>query len=99
MRTKKRLGEILLELGAVDELQLQSALAYQRKWGVPLGQVVVDMRFCAAHQVLAALAWQTGVQAVDLDAQPLETTVAKVLPQRLGEQHRVVPLRLEGPRD
>jgi type IV pilus assembly protein PilB len=99
MRTKKRLGEILVELGAVDELQLQSALAYQRKWGVPLGQALVDMRFCAAHQVLEALASQTGVQAVDLDAQPLEPTLARLLPQRLAEQHRVVPLKMEGPRD
>jgi type IV pilus assembly protein PilB len=99
MRTKKRLGEILLEMGAVDELQLQSALAYQRKWGVPLGQVVVDLRFCSVEQVLGALAQQTGVAAVALDAEPLELGLAKLLPRRLAEQHRVVPLKLEGPRD
>ncbi|MGZ3459728.1 MAG: GspE/PulE/PilB domain-containing protein [Archangium sp.] len=99
MRTKKRLGEILLELGTVDGLQLQSALAYQRKWGVPLGQVVVDLRFCTAEQVLGALAYQTGVPAIDLDAQPLEPELAKGVPRRLAEMHRVVPLRLEGPRD
>ena len=99
MRTKKRLGEILLELGTVDELQLQSALAYQRKWGVPLGQVVVDLRFCTAEQVLGALAYQTGVPAIDLDAQPLEPELVQGVPRRLAEMHRVVPLRLEGPRD
>jgi type IV pilus assembly protein PilB len=99
MRTKKRLGEILVELGAVDELQLQSALAYQRTWGVPLGQVVVDMRFCTAHQVLQALARQTDVPAVDLDAELLDPRLSALVPQRLAEQYRVVPLRLEGPRD
>jgi type IV pilus assembly protein PilB len=99
MRTKKRLGEILLELGAVDELQLNSSLAYQLKWGVPLGQVVVDLSFCTANQVLEALARQTGVPAVDLDAELLEPTLARLVPQRLAEMHRVVPLRLEGPRD
>ncbi len=99
MQTKKRLGEILVEMGAVDELQLQSALAYQRKWGVPLGQVVVDLRFCSGEQVLAALARQTGVPAVTLDAELLDPKLAKLLPRRLAEQHRVVPLRVEGPRD
>ncbi|QRK11143.1 general secretion pathway protein GspE [Archangium violaceum] len=99
MQTKKRLGEILLELGWVDGLQLQSALAYQRKWGVPLGQVVVDMRFCTASQVLAALARQTGIPEIDLDAELLEPSLAKLVPRRLAEMHRVVPLKLEGPRD
>lgn len=99
MKTKKRLGEILLERGAVDGLQLQSALAYQRKWGVPLGQVVVDMRFCTANAVLEALAEQTGVPAVDLDAELLNPRLARLVPRKLAEMHRVVPLRTEGPRD
>ncbi|MCP3063440.1 general secretion pathway protein GspE [Myxococcus sp. K38C18041901] len=98
---KKRLGDILLERGMMDALQLHSALAYQRKWGVPLGQVVVDQRFCTAQQVLEALAEQVGMQTVDLDAQPPEAALARLIPERVAETHRVVPLRLEGhaPRD
>ncbi|AKF87468.1 hypothetical protein MFUL124B02_43255 [Myxococcus fulvus 124B02] len=98
---KKRLGDILLERGMMDALQLHSALAYQRKWGVPLGQVVVDQRFCTAEQVLEALAEQVGMQTVDLDAQPPEAALARLIPERVAETHRVVPLRLEGhaPRD
>ncbi|HZH78561.1 MAG TPA: hypothetical protein VEY88_21210 [Archangium sp.] len=99
MQTKKRLGEILLQMEAVDELQLQSALAYQRKWGVPLGQVVVDLRFCSVEQVLGALAQQTGVPAVTLDAELMDPSLARLLPRKLAEMHRVVPLRVEGPRD
>ncbi|MBN8230172.1 general secretion pathway protein GspE [Corallococcus macrosporus] len=93
---KKRLGDILLARGVVDALQLQSALAYQRKWGVALGQVVVDQRFCTAEAVLSALAAQSGVEAVDLDAQPLDASLARLIPCKVAEAHRVVPLRLEG---
>lgn len=98
---KKRLGDILLSRGVVDSMQLQSALAYQRKWGVALGQVVVDQRFCTAEAVLSALAAQSGVGSVDLDAQPLDASLAKWIPCKVAEAHRVVPLRLEGqgPRD
>lgn len=98
---KKRLGDILLARGVVDALQLQSALAYQRKWGVALGQVVVDQRFCTAEAVLSALAAQSGVEAVDLDTQPLDAALARLIPCRVAEAHRVIPLRLEGqgPRD
>ena len=97
--TKKRLGQLLREQGVVDGVQLQSALAYQRKWGVPLGQVVVDLRFCTPWQVLAALSVQTGVPALDLDAQSVDPRLAGLLPRRLAEMHRVVPLKVDGPRD
>ncbi|MFP2933231.1 hypothetical protein ACLESO_50420, partial [Pyxidicoccus sp. 3LG] len=98
---KKRLGDILLERGVIDALQLHSALAYQRKWGVPLGQVVVDQRFCTAQQVLEALASQVGMQTVDLDVQVPDAHLAHLIPEKVAEAHRVVPLRLEGkgPRD
>jgi type IV pilus assembly protein PilB len=96
---KKRLGDILQEMGAVDALQLQSALAYQRKWGVPLGQVVSDMRFCRPEQVLQALSLQAGIPPVDLDAELLDVRLGRLVPQRVAEMHRVVPLRVEGPRE
>jgi type IV pilus assembly protein PilB len=96
---KQRLGDILLARGAVDSLQLQSALAFQRQWGMPLGQVVVDQGFCAADQVFAALAEQTGIAAVDLDEQTLEPRLARLVPLKVAEAHRVVPLRLEGARE
>jgi type IV pilus assembly protein PilB len=96
---KQRLGDILLAQGALDTLQLQAALAYQRTWGVPLGQVVVDQRFCTAGQVLQALATQTGLPAVDLDGLALAPALARLVPLKVAEAHRVVPLRVEGPRD
>ncbi|WP_163993291.1 general secretion pathway protein GspE [Pyxidicoccus caerfyrddinensis] len=93
---KKRLGDILVERGVIDALQLHSALAYQRKWGVPLGQVVVDQRFCTAQQVLEALATQVGMETVELDAQPPDANLTYLIPEKVAEAHRVVPLRLEG---
>ncbi|XXF78151.1 general secretion pathway protein GspE [Myxococcaceae bacterium GXIMD 01537] len=96
---RKRLGDILLARGAVDGMQLQAALAFQRQWGVPLGQVVVDQRFCTAEQVLGALAEQSGVPAVDLDAEALEPALAPLLSVKVAEAHRVVPLRVEGLRE
>jgi type IV pilus assembly protein PilB len=96
---KKRLGDILLTRGVVDSLQLQSALAFQRQWGLPLGQVVVDQGFAAAEQVFSALQEQTGIPSVDLDAQPLDTRLARLVPLKVAESYRVVPLRLEGTRD
>lgn len=96
---KKRLGELLWEQGRVDELQLRAALGFHHRWGVPLGQVVVDMGFCTAQQVLELLAAQVRLPVVDLDAERLEPRLVAVLPVEVAEACRVVPLRVEGPRD
>lgn len=95
---KQRLGEMLQKAGRVDDIQLRAALGFHYKWGVPLGQVVVDMRFCTAQQVLELLAGQLGLPVVDLDAEPLEERLTDVLPVETAEACRVVPLRVEGPR-
>jgi type IV pilus assembly protein PilB len=95
---KQRLGELLQKAGLVDELQLRAALGFHYKWGVPLGQVVVDMNFCTAQQVLELLAGQLDLPVVDLDAEPLEPGLVDVLPVETAEACRVVPLRVEGPR-
>ncbi|WP_257458265.1 GspE/PulE/PilB domain-containing protein [Archangium lipolyticum] len=96
---KKRLGDLLRENGLVDELQLRAALGFHNKWGVPLGQVVVDMGFCTAQQVLELLASQVQLPTLDLDAEPLDSQLTELLPARVAEACRVIPLRQEGPRD
>jgi type IV pilus assembly protein PilB len=96
---KQRLGEMLQQAGLIDDIQLRAALGFHYKWGVPLGQIVVDMKFCTAQEVLELLAGQLGLSVVDLDAQPLDTRLQELLPVDLAESCRVVPLRVEGPRN
>jgi hypothetical protein len=40
-----RIGELLMRQGRIDELQLQSALAHQSRWGGRLGRAVVHLGF------------------------------------------------------
>ena len=96
---KKKLGDLLRENGLVDELQLRAALGYHQKWGTPLGQVVVDLGFCSARQVLELLGSQAQLPTVDLDAEFLDPQLVELLPVGVAEACRVIPLRREGPRD
>ena len=95
---KRRLGDLLVDEGLVDEYQLRAALGHHRKWGVPLGQVVVDLGFCSALQVLDVLAWQVQLPTVDLDAQVLNPDLMDVVSVEVAESCQVIPLRQEGPR-
>ncbi|MGA9523585.1 MAG: hypothetical protein WBV82_19140 [Myxococcaceae bacterium] len=95
---KKKLGEILLEMGAIDPLQLQSALGYQQQWGVPLGKAVVHKKFCSEDDVLRALSIQTGLPVIRLDGMSFDPGLAHIVPVRSAERFRAVPLRLDGKR-
>jgi type IV pilus assembly protein PilB len=93
---KQRLGETLLALGAIDAMQLNSALALQRQWGMPLGRAIVQQRFCTSEQVLSALSLQTGLPTVNLDTQTLDVDLACRVPKTMAERLRIVPLRRQG---
>jgi len=95
---RMNLGDILLSMGAIDALQLQSALAHQKQWGTPLGRALVQSRFCTQEQLMRALAQQAGLTVIDLDRLPLDPSLAGLISLKVVEQYRVVPLRLEGRR-
>ncbi|MFL5318170.1 MAG: hypothetical protein ACJ790_00840 [Myxococcaceae bacterium] len=95
---KRNLGEILLEMGAIDQLQLNAALAYHRQWGVPLGKALVEKRLCGGDKVFSALAKQSGLPVIKLDQQKLDPRLSSLIPLKVAQQHRVIPLRLEGKR-
>jgi hypothetical protein len=42
---KRRLGDIIVERGMIDQAQLDEALAVQRETGAKLGEVLVDLGF------------------------------------------------------
>jgi type IV pilus assembly protein PilB len=92
------LGQILVEMGAIDELQLRSALAHHQQWGAHLGKSVVDLGFCSQSDVMRALSLQTGHALVDLDSTPLDEKLKTALPVAAAIHLRAVPLRLEGKR-
>jgi len=64
---KKRLGEMLLEAGIIDQAGLTSALAHQRQWGVRLGQALVELRIATEKDIVAALSKKLAIGVAPLD--------------------------------
>ena len=94
---RRRLGEVLVEQGAVTEQQLEAALEAQREAArerrrVRLGQVLVDMGFASERQIAAALAGALSLDLVDLGSLPMQSDVARLLPRAVAERHLVVPI-------
>jgi CheY-like chemotaxis protein len=93
--SRRMLGEILMELGLIDRAQLRLGLVHHHETHVPLGRALVREGLCTEADVLRALSLQLGIDAIDLDREPLEPKLTRLVPKRIARQYRVVPLRLE----
>src|SRR5689334_9653738 len=91
-RSKKRLGQILVEAGVISEAQLQSVLAQQKRWGGRLGQTLIEMGLVKEKQLVQALSTQLGIPSVDLDKHPISPDVNRWLKAELAEKYAVFPL-------
>lgn len=89
---RRRLGELLLEAGVLDEPQLQAALTEQRRWGGKLGRTLVDMGFLDEDTMVRALSRQLGLKVVDLDGAEIDASVPKFLRVDLAERYGVFPV-------
>lgn len=88
---KKKLGEILVEAGAIDSFQLQAALGHQKQWGGRLGEVLVEKSFLTADALVQCLANQLGLERTWLDPDSMDRNLAQLVPRDLADRHGLVP--------
>jgi hypothetical protein len=98
---RKKLGELLVEMGTVDPVTIQMALAQQARRGGRLGQVLMDLNKLSEDQLLQALAAQQGVQPVRLKEQKPHPQALALVPRDLAIRFNMLPLAVvrEGGRD
>ena len=94
MTPKKRLGEMLMDAGIIDETQLKAALGHQRQWGVRLGQALVDLKLATEADIVGALAVKYGFGVAELNAlEPYGLAQArKLLPREFAVRNNVFPM-------
>jgi type IV pilus assembly protein PilB len=93
----QRLGEVLIEAGAITAEQLEEALLVQReKQGGALGQILVGLGFIGEHDLLNALGKQMGMETVDLEKVSIPAEVIEQVSVSIANVYRVVPISFEG---
>jgi type IV pilus assembly protein PilB len=87
-----RLGDILVQAGLIDELQLETALAEQQRWGNRLGVALVKLGMIDEQELVQALSRKLGAPAVRLHGKRIDPAVLALVPRDLAERHACLPL-------
>lgn len=93
---RKKIGELLIESGAVSQEQVQKALGQQRAHGTGqrLGSVIITLGFASPAAVARALAHQFALPFVELPEE-IPEQVRSLVSLDFQAEHRIVLFRLE----
>ncbi len=89
MANRKKLGEILIEEGAITLDALKRGLSHQRQWRGRLGRFLVESKAISEEQLARALAAQSRMPLAKMKAEISGSTTA-LLPVELCRKHQVI---------
>ena len=96
--TRKKIGQLLCEKSYLDESGLELGLAEQKIERIPLGRILVKLKYITQHQLNEVLALQAGIDKVDLTDVSISPQVITLVPAELVSKHSILPLRHENGR-
>lgn len=93
---KRRLGNLLVEAGAITQQNLDDALLEQQHSKQKLGEILIDHGVISERQVVDFLSRQLGVRRFNLDKFAPRKDLDNVVPKELALRARAVPLLRKG---
>ncbi|MFH1238586.1 MAG: type IV-A pilus assembly ATPase PilB [bacterium] len=96
LRTHKKLGEMLVEVGIITEEQLQEALEEQKKSGGRLGQNLMALGYITEEIMSAFVGKQLGIPYVSLsEYENIPPEVVKSVPEDIARHQTLIPISRE----
>jgi hypothetical protein len=92
----QRLGDLLIERGLLTPSQLKTALRTQEFFGGHLGSILIELGFLDERTLGETLARSAGVRYAPSDVLvDIPDEVIKVLPAKVAERHKAIPIRIQ----
>jgi type IV pilus assembly protein PilB len=93
---QRRLGQILVDLGYLNEDQLWDVLEEQKQSpGEIIGQVAIRLGLVTDAQVTEALAEQWGMPVVNLEETNIPPKVLELVPETMASIYKIMPISLK----
>ncbi len=95
MAKKKRLGDMLVEVGLLSTEQLMKALEKQKIENKKLGKILLELGLIEERDLFEVLQMQFSVPFFDLNTNTIDPKVPKLISKKLAEHHRILPVKFE----
>ena len=98
MRSNKniRIGDVLQELGYINEDQINQAVAYQKEnKGVRLGAALIALGFITEKQMLEALGKRLNYEVVNISDLSVDVKAVEMIPRVLAEKYNMMGYKVE----
>jgi type IV pilus assembly protein PilB len=93
----KKLGQILLDLGLVDDEQLENMLEEQKtREGQLLGRIGLQLEYYSDEQLGEALAEQWNTDFITIEGRKIPVEVLQLVSNTMAQLYRIVPISLDG---
>jgi type IV pilus assembly protein PilB len=92
----KGLGELLVKENLIDINQLEKAKKEQKTHGGRLSSSLVKLGYIDDKQLADFLARQYNIPSVDLDAFQIDPDAIKLVPKKICEKYKVIPVSRAG---
>ncbi len=88
----KKLGELLVESGIVNQSQLAEALEIQKEKGGLIGEILVQLKFTTEEDIAKMLTAQYGFAYLPLSNYEVDRELIKLIPERVARQYCLIPI-------
>jgi len=94
-KSKKKIGDLLLEFNYITEEELNSAISEQKKEDQRLGEVLKKMGYVTEEELIEVLEYQLGIPKVNLSNYLLNAHLSQFVSENLARRHNAVPYEIE----
>jgi len=88
----KRLGELLVDCGVINQNQLDHSLNVQRDKGGLIGEILVELGFAREEDIAQSLTAQYGFPYLLLGKYDVNPEITGIIPGRVARQYLLVPI-------
>lgn len=91
----KRLGEVLMDAGAITEKQLEEGLEKSKERGTLLGETLIDIGYIDEKTLYQGLEFLFHVPFIDLTETPIDKMASSLITEKLAKKYTVIPIKAE----
>ena len=91
-----KLGELLIQKGYINDIQLLQALAESKRQRTPIGSTLFKLGFITLEQLKEILHLQTGYDLVTPEQLASQDKYVKMLPEDFIRANKIIPISSDG---